>query len=279
MMISKEKILQNLLNQHCINIVKNSIESSNYFNENFSMHPKEFDMFKMNNIQIPEDDLSINYKYNEQGFRSDSLNEGSSSILFVGCSEGEGIGSSLETLWSRIVFHKIKDLFDADKFLNLSVDNFGYQKIISNCISYINNYELPKAIVILFPDLTRTVTWDIDNHGYTVEWTNIYDVKEEIQVKHIMDNLMYFIGQMHLFEEYCKAKNIPLFWSTWSNLENSVIEELGVFDFFIPFDYTIYKNTELEKHQIRRDGHQGEYYHNTWATNIYNYIINSMESK
>jgi hypothetical protein len=267
-MITAEEIIKNLLTSTATAIVNKTIESTPYKNKQFTMHPKEFEMFDMNKIPIPEDDLSISYHYNSDGFRCEDLSLDEDFVLFSGCSEGEGIGANLDTTWTKIVFNEIKDLLNVNRFYNLSVDNFGYQKIISNSLSFLTKTHKPSAVIILFPEISRTVSWDKIKPEYTVEWTNINHISNNSDFKHIMDSFVNFIGLMHVFEAYCDSNDIKLFWSTWSQTENNVIRDINVFKNFVPFDYSIYKNTDLERKQTRRDGHQGEYHHRLWATNI-----------
>lgn len=274
-MVKDEDIYSKLVEGQGQSIVFKKLEPANQPNATYTMHPKEFDMFKMNNIPIPEDDGTITYEYNSDGFRSDDFSHAENKMLFIGCSEGEGCGAPLASVWTNQVFNNTKHLYNAEKFYNISVDNFGYQKIFSNTLSYIHKYGKPEVIVMLFPDIARTISWNSKGGTFTVEWTNPNVLNSKSSVKHFMDSLMNFIGEMHLFEEYCKEANIKLFWSIWSSKENKIFEQLSVFKNFIPFDYSIYSNSDLVNKQIRRDGHQGEYQHTTWATNISAYIIKS----
>lgn len=276
-MVNSESLKRSLLFSESSSIVKCELQPANIPGEQYTMHPKEFAMFEMNNIPIPEDDLSISYNYNSSGFRSDDFDPSENRVVFAGCSEGEGLGGKLETTWPRIVFDQLNDIFKTDRYYNLSVDNFGYQKIISNCLAYIDKYGAPKYLVVLFPDIARTVSWHTGIKTYSVEWTNPNELGSDLNMKRFMDALIGFIGYMHMFERYCQDKGTQLVWSTWSHLENGLISDLAVFNNFVTFDYSIVTDPELRTKMVKRDGHQGEYQHMTWAINIINYIRQSVQ--
>jgi len=238
------------------------------------MHPKEFSMFKMNGIKTPEDDLSIFYNYNNEGYRSDNFNDDiKAKVVFAGCSEGEGIGSSLESTWPGIIYNKIKNDLNLNGFYNISFDNAGFQKIFMNCMSYIKKYNAPEMFIILFPDLPRVIEWKDEHKKYYVEWYNPNQIDNSVNRTYYMNAIINFISHMHMFESYCKTNNIKLVWSIWNQLDNEIFGQLDIFANFVKFDYNLLENDiVLKQKQIRRDGHQGEYKHNIWAKNILNYM-------
>ena len=193
-------------------------------------------------------------------------------VVFAGCSEGTGLGGNINQSWPGIVYDNIKDSMNLDGFYNISVDNFGFQKIIMNCLSYVKEYGSPDIFIVLFPDVPRVTKWL--NDGYTVDWHNPYllDVPENLES--FMNSLVEFISHVHLFEEYCKAKDIKLVWSIWSNKENEIFKTIKIFKNFVEFDYSIALNELNVINKItKRDGHQGEYAHTIWAKNFIKYLI------
>jgi hypothetical protein len=274
--MDRRKIIDSLLSSWAKTIVDETMQSANNPNAEYSIHPKEYDMFEMNNITVPLDSGEIIYRYNNEGFRSDNISD-ENKILFLGCSEGEGLGGTLDQSWPKQVFDSIKHLYGAEKFYNLSVDNFGYQKILANCFAYIEKYGNPQAIVILFPETSRTVSWDPERSEYTVKWSNTNNIETKEEESHIMDSLINFIQSMHMFEHFCKTNNIDLFWSVWDWNQNLILTELKVFNNFITIDYGIYVRTPLVEKIIKRDGHQGEYHHQTWSSNISRHIIEKVK--
>lgn len=267
-MIDRKIVIDNLLGYTPKSIVLSKLEQADKTNATYSIHPREYPMFEMNNIPVPVDDGNVIYSYNELGFRCDTFDNNENKILLIGCSEGEGLGDTLDKSWPKQVFDSIKNLYNAEKFYNISVDNFGYQKIISNCMAWINHYGNPKAIVLLFPEITRTVSWDTTNKDYTVKWSNGGNIETDEEIQHLMDSMINFIGLMHVFEKLCETNDIDLYWSTWSSNENLIFTELNIFNNFIRFDYGIYNNSPLRDEQIKRDGHQGNYHHSIWSSNL-----------
>ncbi len=237
-------------------------------NSHFTMHPKEIFMFEMMG-KPPIDDLSVDYKYNNEGFRSDNFTDIHSKrhILFSGCSEGEGIASPLNTMWNKIVYDNINKDEQYSGFFNVAIDNFGFHKIVFNVINYISKYGKPDEIILLMPDVCRLNQWDTDSDNYYQIWVNPNDLSTKVDQEKFMNAIIEFVPFMKLFESYCDSNNINLVWSTWSNLEGRVFAMLNTFKHFFEIDYSI--DTAVDNsNQIRRDGHQGAYYHDLWAQNF-----------
>lgn len=256
----------------------NSIINNNYLfdklehfispNSFFTMHPKEIPMFEMMGVD-PVDDLSITYSYNNEGFRSDDFktDHDKKHLLFSGCSEGEGIAADLETVWNKIVYNHLNMDNEYSGFFNVAIDNFGFHKIVFNIINYISKYGKPDEIIILFPEVCRVNEWNSKDNFYFQNWSNSNNLSSLHDQKIFMDALINFIPFMKLFESYCESNNIKLLWSTWSQLESDIYKSLNTFKYFLPMDYSLNANLDTSK-QIRRDGHQGEYYHRLWAQNF-----------
>jgi hypothetical protein len=275
--MDKDSIIDAIKNTNSSSVIFSGLEGSEYSNSVFGIHPREFPMFEMNNIPIPEDDGSVSYKYNSRGFRSDEFSKKTdpekNRFVFAGCSEGEGIGGNLADSWTGMTYELIKEKLNLDGFYNLSIDNFGFQKIIMNCLLYVKEFGKPDAFVVLFPDVARVFKWLDNQNSYTIEWKDLNHLEIKDNRKLFMDSIIDFMLYINIFEEYCRINNIKLFWSTWSRLENSVLSELDLYKDFIKFNYDpesfVYKNDEV----IKRDGHQGLNAHKVWAINLTNAII------
>lgn len=265
-----DKIKEIINNNYLFDSLEHFIEP----NKEFTMHPKEIFMFEMIGKE-PVDDLSIHYKYNNAGFRSDDFTNMHSKkhLLFSGCSEGEGIASPLDTMWNKIVYNNLNKDNGYSGFFNVAIDNFGFHKVVFNIINYINIYGKPDEIIILMPDVCRLNQWDSESNNYYQIWANPNDLNNTKDQINFMNAVIDFIPFMKLFEEYCSTNNIKLIWSTWSELENKIYSDLNTFKYFFQMDYSL--NDELDNSlQIRRDGHQGEYYHRIWANNFIKRINN-----
>ena len=202
----------------------------------FTMHPKEIFMFEMIG-EKPIDDGSVEYKYNSEGFRSDNFTNmhNGKHLLFSGCSEGEGIASPLNTMWNKIVYDR----------LNLENDE----------------------IILLMPDICRLNQWDPGSENYHQIWANPNSLNTKSDQEKFMNAIIDFVPFMKLFESYCDSNNINLTWSTWSSLEGEVFSIIKTFKHFFEIDYSL-PTTVDQSNQIRRDGHQGAYYHDLWAQNF-----------
>ncbi len=256
----------------------NSITNPNYLfdkmenfidpNSIFTMHPKEIFMFDMMG-KDPIDDGSVEYKYNNDGFRSDNFADVHTKkhLLFSGCSEGEGIAAPLETMWNKIVYNELNANNDYSGFFNVAIDNFGFHKIVFNIINYISKYGKPDEIILLMPDICRLNQWDINYNNYYQIWVNPNGLTTKTDQEQFMNAIINFIPFMKLFESYCDSNNIKLTWSTWSYLEGRVFSMTKVFKHFFEIDLSISTKVD-QSNQIRRDGHQGAYYHDLWAQNF-----------
>jgi hypothetical protein len=261
-----------------LNFLRNSLYSSKRLrapaskNTCFTVHPKELELFSVAGIDF-KDEEDVIYKYNNDGFRCDDfLPAKNRTLVFSGCSEGEGIGGNLSESWPKIVYDGINHNSYYDGFFNLSCDNFGYNEIIDNCIAYVNKYGKPKAFIILFPDISRAITWNSNNAQYANDWINIKREITDYDKDRMMSHIFNFINKISIFEEYCSVANIDLYWSTTSEEDMNMAKSLGIFKNFVFLDYIKYPiEGELEK----RDGHAGYAYHLSWAKNLIDRIENA----
>ncbi len=275
--MDKDFIVDAIINTNSNSVIFSGLEGSEYRDCVFGIHPKEFPMFEMNNIPVPEDDGSVSYKYNSRGFRSDEFLKKTdftkNRFVFAGCSEGEGIGGNVGDSWPGITYEAIKEKLNLDGFYNLSIDNFGFQKIIMNCLLYVKEFGKPDAFIVLFPDVSRVFKWLDSEKSYTIDWKDSNHLKIKDNRQLLMDSLIDFILYINMFEEYCRTNQIKLFWSTWSMLENSVLSELDMYNNFIEFNYSPESFNWKDNESIKRDGHQGLNAHKVWAINIINAIM------
>ena len=72
---------------------------------------RTFTKLPIENIFSGGDDGSISYNYNQDGFRSDEFSNehGKYHILFSGCSQTEGVGGSIDTVWTNILHKQLKN--------------------------------------------------------------------------------------------------------------------------------------------------------------------------
>lgn len=259
---------------------------------------------------VKEDDKSVEYKYNDNYFRSDNFTKTHEGlhILFSGCSESEGVGGNIEDAWTNILYKKISSEVKCSGFFNLSRSGWGWSKIVINALIYFEKYGYPDFYFIQLPNHLRMHKFfkdgsKNDNGEIIGQWrylqyypegyynTNrpMYDVDSGLKdsseyfasEKEYKENFVIFLTNWKLFNKICKDNGVKLIFSTWDNLDHGIIESIDMFDSFITtsakskqfnnFIPQYYENNKKGRHDIhKRDGHNGILFHNFWATQFYN---------
>lgn len=210
--------------------------------------------------------------------------------MFAGCSETVGEGSIINDSWSHMLYNKILKSSKCSGFFSLGIGGGSWIDICSLIMQYIDKYGCPDYIFINFPNIGRYLQY-IDKNNYNVEKNGVYRYalyyKDDVSnIKHIKkigttnfslteQDYIYFSLYIRLFENFCKEKNIKLFWGTWSK---DLIEQIdrGFVNYknFIrihPNNNELAelclsnKNLNLEK----PDGHYGTAYHTHWSNVFY----------
>jgi len=239
-----------------------------------------------------DQDDSVRYYFNSLGYRSDEFTNfhDGEHILFAGCSETEGMGGSLESCWSYMVYKKLSETKKISGFFNLSRAGWGHDVVIANIIQYINAYGKPNKIYMLLPELSRDFKWlglsdETENYLYMCK-TPYYSLKDTILANGKMKErqgleeqrslIAKFIILLKLFEEYCISNNIEFVWSTHSLPDSENYKNLGVFKNFIEMpsvDDIISESKDLLDKELynkkdllnKRDGHRGYLFHYNWS--------------
>jgi hypothetical protein len=230
------------------------------------------------------DDGTITYVYNSDSYRSDKFtsNHDGKHVLFMGCSETEGLGSEYDTVWSKIVYDELSKHNKMSGYFNMGKAGFGWQKIISNFIQYKNRYGKPEYLFVLMPNIGRRFFWNPNEEKWDyiqsdneVGQKNNNDPNKLLTVKAHREYFINFCIGVKFFEEYCKEAGIKLYWTTWNDLENDNFALANCFQnlFLVneknEFENFIEKNRpglKLNKYDLnRRDGHHGVLYHQYWA--------------
>lgn len=236
------------------------------------------------------DDKSIKYLYNLDFFRSDNFKKDHDKkhILFSGCSETEGVGGNLEDAWSYMLYNKIKEDEKLSGFFNLGKSGFGYQRIISTLLIYFEKYGTPEYLFILLPNCQRYTKFINDRFTYVQQYPDYYlsshkdDQIEFTSRETYLTNFIDFIYHWTLFNEFCKLKNIKMFFSCWDYLDSININNSKKFDNFLYYnqkdvDSFIYNymiklnNSEINITNLhsKRDGHRGVLMHEFWSDLFY----------
>jgi hypothetical protein len=277
------------------NVKKTKNTHAIFFNTVDAVDRKKEEEFLLNYELLDKDyeqDDTVRYYFNSLGYRSDEFTKDHDGehILFSGCSETEGQGGNLESLWSYMVYKKLSETKKISGFFNLSRGGWGHDLIIANIIQYINTYGKPNKIYVLFPNLSRDFVWQglrdeeefYDHRAqspyYFLKTVTFADgtVKPKQSLKEQREQIIKFINLVKLFEEYCISNNIELIWSTYSIPDGENYKNLNVFKNFIQMSdaYEIlskYKDLiDDEVHNRKnllwkRDGHSGYLHHYWWS--------------
>lgn len=233
-----------------------------------------------------KDDGSVVYQYNDEYFRCDNFikNHSKKHILFAGCSQTEGAGGPLEAAWPTIMLDLMKSSgVDVEGFYSIAKSGFGWEKVISNFIIYVEKYGFPDNLFISLPNLGRYYSWNesLNQYRYVQKYPTKSDNynDDHISPKEYFESLMHFSINWKLFLEYCKSNGVDVMWSTWyyEDLEN--FANVGITDRLIKlskedeikFITKSYEGgREIGKHDIsKRDGHSGIIINEYWANEFF----------
>lgn len=104
--------------------------------------------------------IQIEYSYNENGHRCKALKDIDldNYILFVGCSNTEGIGLKLEHTFPYIVSSKL-----SSDYYNLGIGSTGIDVMEYNLFTWLKNvHAKPKFIVVQWTDYSRFLSKNLD---------------------------------------------------------------------------------------------------------------------
>jgi hypothetical protein len=237
------------------------------------------------------DDGTILYSYNKEGFRSDNFYKTNDEIhiLFAGCSQTEGIGSPLDTVWSKMLHDKLLSKNKTSNYFSIARSGYGWQKIILNFIKYAEKYGYPDHLFVLLPNVGRLWEWDDENSrwwyvqrfpngqglGKPADSRKNYFSEKPLSVDEHRKLFINFVAGWKMFERLCEDNGVKLLWTSWDQEEN---KNYLSSDFsknyihlsneeFLQFIKEERPDGKMEEHDIkRRDGHDGILFHNYWLS-------------
>jgi hypothetical protein len=236
------------------------------------------------------DDGSIKYSYNNEWFRSDDFTTNHPEkhhLLFAGCSETEGIASPVDEVWSKMLHNDLKNNgLDVGGFYSIARAGYGWQKIITNFMIYVEKYGFPTHLFVLLPNLGRGYRWKDDESAWfyiqKFPFKGPVAEKEETFFQNNTtpeDHKQFFIDfsvGWQLFEKYCESNGVKLLCSIWDYLDGENLERFKHLKsfFLIREDHEIEDFTAemrpngklLDGDLRRRDGHSGRIYHQYWLS-------------
>lgn len=227
-------------------------------------------------IENAKDDGEVSYFYNEDFFRCDNFKKehNGNHILFAGCSNTEGVGSPLETVWSKMLYNELATKYKMDGFYSIARSGYGWQKIISNFMIYTQKYGFPSHLFVLLPNITRFYIWENETRGWQYVQRYPEDKRNHVTENEYFEKFIDFIISWRLFEKYCEDNNVKLIWSTWFEIDEHNLKIANQSRSFFDMDkngfltnFVKVKRPDLKmgKHDLsRRDGHDGILWHEYW---------------
>lgn len=94
----------------------------------------------------------ISYTFNDSGHRCKNINDINTKdyILFTGCSHTVGIGLELDKTYPYLIGKTL----NCD-YYNIAIGASGPDLLVSNLLTFLSKYPLPKCIFIQWPDTSR----------------------------------------------------------------------------------------------------------------------------
>ncbi len=238
------------------------------------------------------------YKINHHGFRSkhfEKFNNDKETILFSGCSWTFGEGLPVEYTWTELLVNKLEQDGKQVDHYNIGYMGQSINHIVKNIYSFIRNYGKPKYLLICLPDLQRNIYYSQKFNKYIKAYVNTSfigskDKDRERYTKNYQeeDNLLVAINSMLYLEDFCKASEINLIWTTWANQDYNTYKNIGFKNLMDPDTSFIAANPSYRKLEFpyypnrmnlpyweeARDGaHPGTCWTNFIASRFYKTII------
>jgi hypothetical protein len=117
---------------------------------------------------------NITYSYNSNGHRCKDVADldFDNYVLFIGCSHTEGVGVALEDSYPFI----LSNLLKCD-YYNLGLGSTGIDVLLHNLIIWFTKFEKkPKAVIIQWPDMSRSIIGEQNNLQPVGVWDKNSDI-------------------------------------------------------------------------------------------------------
>jgi hypothetical protein len=236
------------------------------------------------------DDGTVLYSYNNEGFRSEDFSEthNGAHILFAGCSQTEGIGSPINTVWSKMLHEELSHKNKLSNYFSIARSGYGWQKIILNFIKYAEKYEYPDYLFVLLPNVGRLWEWDPEANRwwYIQRYPNGQGLEDLLDKKNYFSEkplsveehrklFIDFVAGWKIFERLCEDNGVKLLWASWDQEENKNYLSSGFSknyihlsnEEFLQFIEKERPDGKIQEHDMkRRDGHDGILFHNYWLS-------------
>jgi len=168
-------------------------------------------------------DSNISYSFNNESYRCDNFNleKTNNNFLFSGCSYTFGSGLPYNSTWA---YQLNKDLC-GDQFYNLGLNANSQKAIIYDIYNYIRKYGKPKAVFILFPDISRVIGFVDSLSSIEVKTRLLKEEYPNESSRFFTQDLLYFdfYNSICALEDYLKSIDVPFLWGTWHQETEEVL--------------------------------------------------------
>lgn len=224
------------------------------------------------------DGPNVEYILNKQGFRSEDFSQFDNdnyNILVGGDSFTFGDSLPLNCSYPYMLRDAIAKVSDKPvKYYNTGICGSSVHQVVKNTTAFIRSYGSPDFIFLLIPISSRGIVFDsksglFERGMHEKQWVLENDHISMKTKKRYFDGFNYnesillAVDLMHMMEDICKARNIPLLWSCYDE-DDTLVYESSNFSNFISLNKNLdIKNNEgLPYWDIARDNvHPGARFH------------------
>ncbi len=165
----------------------------------------------------------IDLHINSYGFRCEEFVEKDKHdgmhLLFAGCSVTWGDATKGDEVWAKVVYDRISAVHKTSGYFNIGFPGMSIIQEIFWIMKYCKKFGNPDVIFFLMPDVGRFV--NVGTIGDSQEIILGSSLMRSEDKKFDPNPLIlssYFIFEAYMMlEEYCKASEITLISSTWSD--------------------------------------------------------------
>jgi hypothetical protein len=245
--------------------------------------PESYD--SKNSIYSPE---AFNYTFNELGFRCDSFDNMKSAdkrILFMGCSQTEGIGVPVEHTWANILLRKIRKEFPDTNipYWNIGLAGCGYDSMTRAIYNLVDVLK-PQLIFCLFPSPYRR---EIMKQNEFIRWLPASTAGIDPKFNQIFlepDWVRYQTEQNLAMMDLILNNKVQVLWDSWFTDDNKPLEEVVSIGKLPTFQNKVKRSwASMRNVDLGRDGmHAGPMTNRRYADYIFedhvDYIVKCLSS-
>jgi hypothetical protein len=234
-----------------------------------------------------DDDGTISYVMNEQGYRSNSfIDKSDYNVLTLGCSWTMGIGVNNEDIWASIVTNKIQEQLNDRKvkLFNYGIYGVSTSFTAKNFYKILETEIIPDLVLIMWPGFSRRDYIKSDGsfkkvggfrlaHERDVIWKNEDEDINFIELRNDYQDLMEFWESYKFVETTAKLKNVKVihtvagyYYQIFKTLKPHLENTIDYNNFYEPTDCHKTDFAARDKH------HPGSSWHKDFSNKFYNFL-------